>query len=293
MRTRFFELLDKEMEQNQKVVLLFGDMGRGIFEQFKEKFSDRVLNIGIAEQNLIGMAAGLACMGYTPYCYTISNFLVERCYEQIRNDIYIPGHKVILVGTSTGFDSGSEGATHFSLEDIALIRTMPEFGIYAPSTVDSVDSCYEKIKASSTASYIRLGKGKIECQHTKSCNFYAIESDVKEILLVTYGNTLTYCLKAAQEKKGISVIAINELNPVDADFINCEFQKYQKVIVVEEQIKGSGLFSILAQMMLEKKIKYRDIESNLIDNYPINIGNKDYFAMKYGFSAEQLLSYCK
>ena len=107
MRSDYFKLLTDEMRKDEKIFFLMADTGYNLVEPLFEEFPDRTLNVGIAEQNMIGIAAGLVNMGFKPVCYAISQFLIHRCYEQIRNDLCHHDYPVILVGTSTGLDNGA------------------------------------------------------------------------------------------------------------------------------------------------------------------------------------------
>ena len=125
MRNTFFDLLENRMHEDTSLFLIVADMGLGLVEKIQNKFPDRFLNVGISEQNMIGIASGLCNVGFRPFCYTISNFLIQRCFEQIRNDICLHNYPVTLVGTSTGFDNGLLGPTHQVIDDIGCIKILP------------------------------------------------------------------------------------------------------------------------------------------------------------------------
>ena len=288
MRNSFFRYLDAEMERDSKIVLIFADMGKGIIEDFKLRYPNRVLNIGIAEQNLISMAAGLAAMGYTPYCYTISNFITERCYEQIRNDICIPGYKVVLIGTSTGFDSGTEGVSHFSLEDIGVMKTLPDFNIYSPSTSDSVKSCFQEIYGSNKSSYIRLGKYPFQNQLEAGCNFFVLKREKPNILFLTYGDTVEYCYRCGQQFDCVSVFTMSCIVPLDKELLRKLLLEYSYVIVVEEQLEQCGLYNMICQEIITNKLSYYSIKCIAIKRYCNEIGSRSYFAEMYGYSEKRL-----
>ncbi len=122
MRTIFFELLKSGMRTDPSLFLVTADMGLGLVEPFQQEFPDRFINVGIAEQNMAGVCAGLCNIGFRPLCYTISNFLVERCFEQLRNDVCLHDYPVTFIGTSTGFDNGNLGPTHHVVDDIGCVK---------------------------------------------------------------------------------------------------------------------------------------------------------------------------
>ena len=147
------------MQTNQSLFFLTGDTGFNLVETIFDQAPNRALNVGVAEQNLIGIASGLVNIGFIPICYAITNFLVERCFEQIRNDICLHEYKVILVGTSTGYDNGALGATHHKLDDIGALKVLPNLRIYSPSGKKSMSVILKEALAAKHASFIRISKG--------------------------------------------------------------------------------------------------------------------------------------
>ena len=119
----------QEMEKDENIFFLTADMGINLVEQIQDKFPTRYANVGIAEQNMIGVAAGLANLGYKPFVYTISNFVIHRCLEQIRNDIILHKYPITLMGTSTGYDNAPLGPTHHIIDDWGCLRALPGIDI--------------------------------------------------------------------------------------------------------------------------------------------------------------------
>lgn len=292
MRTKFFECLYEEMEKDEKIVLICADMGRGIIERFQEKFAQRVLNIGIAEQNMIGFAAGLCNAGYRPFCYTISNFITQRCFEQIRDDICITNYPITLIGSSTGFDAGVEGDTHYALDDIGVMKVLPNMRIYSPSTINAIGACFTDIIDEKQPAYIRIGKGSYNDEQIHSCNGKIVTNYGAKKVIITHGNILDFVVEAAQQTKNTDVYYINKIKPVSYDEISYIISKYDEVIVVEEHFASSGLYNTLCQMIVENKLYGTKIEVIAPkDEFPSHVGSKIYFADKYGYSPEKLAQY--
>ena len=132
MRTAFIQQLIKEAETNERIFLIVGDLGYSVVEPFRDKFPDRFLNAGIAEQNMAGMAAGLAKEGYNVYIYSIANFPTLRCMEQIRDDIAYHNLNVKIVSVGAGYAYASLGASHHATEDIGMMRTIPNMLVCSP-----------------------------------------------------------------------------------------------------------------------------------------------------------------
>lgn len=172
MRTNFINQLLEEAKNNDKIFLLVGDLGYHVVEPFAELFPDRFLNVGIAEQNMAGVAAGLAMTGYNVYIYSIGNFPTLRCLEQIRNDIAYHKANVKIVSVGAGYAYGALGATHQATEDIGAIRTIPNIIVATPG--DPVEA---KAIASISANYngpmyIRLGKAGEKIVHNDNINLH-------------------------------------------------------------------------------------------------------------------------
>ena len=158
MRNIFFDEFKEMMRKDNSLFFLTGDTGYHLVESIFEEFPNRALNVGVAEQNMIGIASGLCNVGFVPVCYAITNFLIERCFEQIRNDICLHEYKVILVGTSTGYDNGPLGATHHKLDDIGAVKALPNINIYSPSGSQSLSLITKEVFNNKNASFIRISK---------------------------------------------------------------------------------------------------------------------------------------
>ena len=158
MRRRFGKIINELAKKDKKIVLLVGDIGYGIFDDFRKNHPNRFFNLGICEQSLVGTAAGMALEGLKPWVYTITPFLIERPFEQIKLDIAYPNLPVIIVGTGAGLSYSSLGVTHHSLEDIACMRMLPNMNVICPGDSVEVKLAVEAALNSKEPCYIRLGK---------------------------------------------------------------------------------------------------------------------------------------
>ena len=191
MRTLFFEHLRKEMQTDPRLFVVAADMGLGLVEPFQKDFPQRYINVGIAEQNMAGVAAGLCNAGFRPVCYTISNFLVERCFEQLRNDICYHNYPVTLVGTSTDSDNGSLGPTHQVIDDIGCVKVLPNIRIYSPGTVTAMRAAFRDIMKEETPAYLRVGKGSYDLPAVGSgVNQMIRVNEESDVLIITHGTII-------------------------------------------------------------------------------------------------------
>jgi len=278
------------MHEDESLYLIAGDMGLGLIEPIQNEFPDRFINVGIAEQNMIGVAAGLCNVGFRPFCYTISNFLVQRCFEQIRNDICLHKYPITLIGSSTGFDNGLLGPTHQIIDDIGCIKVLPNINIYSPSSCRSTRMVFEDIMKNKQPAYIRIGKGSYDIQALEDdVNHMVVMNDKSDILIITHGTLLENCVRAANINNNFSIYCMNKIKPLNKTKIRELFEKYSKIVVIEDHIVTSGLYNSLCQCLVEMQYKQTHLyHIGPPEIYEDIVGDKDYFADKYGYSAEKI-----
>jgi transketolase len=167
MRNAFIDELLKVAEGNPAVVLIVGDLGYSVVEPFAKRFPDRFINAGVAEQNMMGLAAGMASEGYQPFVYSIANFPLFRCAEQIRNDVDYHRLPVTVVSVGGGLAYGNLGYSHHAVQDYALMRIMPSMLIAAPGDPMEVRACVRYLAANPQPAYLRLGKAGEPSFHSR------------------------------------------------------------------------------------------------------------------------------
>lgn len=259
MRNIFFDTLFENMASDESLFLVTADMGLGLIERFEQHYPDRVVNVGIAEQNMIGVAAGLANLGYRPICYTISNFLVHRCLEQIRNDICLHEYPIMLVGTSTGFDNGKLGPTHQIIDDVGPIKVLPHMRIYSPGSISGMKNVVAKAFSEQHPCYIRLAKGGTDTIETTLNGI--VRSNNTDELIITHGSVLEDVIAHSKA----DVLMINQIHPISSANIDLSiFANYKHIKVVEDQNRISGLYNSICQLFNENAI-WKSIEADTLD----------------------------
>ena len=199
MRIRFGKWLVEGVEKNNKILLLSGDIGFGIFDDFREKFPKNFLNCGIAEQNMIGTAAGLASNGFFPIVYTIIPFLIYRPFEFIRDLIGHQNLPVVLVGVGGGFSYDKLGYTHYAVEDISIVKTIPNFEILTPFDPVSAEKCFVEAIKNKKPTYVRLMKGKEPILNGDYDNGMCCLADYgSDFQIYTHGSIASECIHAAK-----------------------------------------------------------------------------------------------
>ena len=289
MRAMFFDRLKEVIKNDEKIFFLSGDTGFNLIEPLFEIAPKRCINVGVAEQNLIGMAAGLCNLGYLPICYAITNFIVHRCLEQIRNDICLHRHKIILVGTATGFDNGGLGGTHHILDDIGCMKPLPNINIYSPSGQKSMEIVLKEVMVSNQASFIRITKGDyIEEVPIFTPNHFIVQRPDTDVLVVTHGKMVKYCVEAAVLLQEFSLFAMDCIKPLDHTQLRQLFSRFGKIIVVEDNF-SSGLFNSLCQWAIEHRIDNPQIYFiGPSEGYEVRIGDAAYLEDKYDLNPKKL-----
>lgn len=277
------------------VVVLDGDLSSSTRTvEFAKKFPERFFNVGIAEQNLMGTAAGLAVSGKTVFASTFAVFATGRCWDQIRQSIAYPSANVKIVATHAGITVGGDGATHQALEDIALMRTLPHMCVLVPA--DGIEA-YKAVKAAADHQgpcYVRLGRADVPMVTTMDSPFTIGKATVlregTDVTLVGCGQMVAVCMDAAEElqKGGISaeVVNMSTIKPLDENTLLRSVKKTGCVVTAEEHSIESGLGSAVA--------------TALGDHYPVpmkRVGTPDCFGesgesddlmRRYGLTAEKI-----
>src|SRR6516165_1578540 len=209
MRNAFAAEITALAATNQRVVMLSGDIGNRLFDDFKVRCPGRFFNCGVAEANMIGGAVGMAMSGLRPVAYTITPFVTTRCLEQIRVDVCYHHVPVIIVGTGSGLSYASLGATHHSCEDISFLRVLPHMTVVCPADSVEVKQAIRAALAQDEPVYIRIGKKGEPVVHKEPIDFVIGKGIVvrpgKDVCLISTGNTLGVAMRAGEqlESKGV------------------------------------------------------------------------------------------
>lgn len=262
MRSAFINRITSEVSNNNDIFIISGDAGLGVFDDFKNNMPDNFINLGIAEQNATGFAAGMAIAGFKVYVYNIIPFLLYRPYEQVRNDICYQNLPVTLVGIGSGVTYAPQGMTHYSIEDIAIARTLPNLTVISPSDPIEAELAAEYSLTSKNPVYVRLAKrGEPNIHIDKNINITEpiLIKDGEDVCIIFHGTIGTEVMDARKEllKDGINVkvISIPMLNPINNDaLIKIIGNSIKHIVSIEEHYKVGGLGSILLEIFASNKI---------------------------------------
>ncbi|MGI8966228.1 MAG: transketolase family protein [Limisphaerales bacterium] len=259
MRNAFAKQITELAQQNERVVLLSGDIGNRLFDEMKAKCPGRFFNCGVAEANMIGVAAGMALSGLRPVCYTITPFITYRCMEQIRVDVCYHHVPVIIVGTGSGLSYASLGATHHSCEEMGMLRLLPGLIVLAPADEWEVRAALKAAFQQPHPVYIRIGKKGEPIIHQAEPSFTIGKGipiqDGTETCLLSAGTMLAVALQAAellsQNKISTKVVSFHTIKPLDQELLHEVFSKFKIVATIEEHSILGGLGGSVAEWLSE------------------------------------------
>ena len=255
MRNSFADEITKLAQQREDIVLLSGDIGNRLFDKFKEVAPGRFFNCGVAEANMVGVAAGMAASGLRPVCYTIASFLTYRVIEQIRLDLGYHHQRVILVGTGAGLSYASLGSTHHSVEDMGMLRLIPGLAVLAPGDERELRPALHAALDYPGPVYIRIGKKGEPVVHETEPKVEIGKAlrllEGKDAWILALGNMLPLAMEAAEilKDKGIScgIASMGSLKPLDIKFLAEVFGSARVVATLEEHSVLGGLGTAVSE----------------------------------------------
>lgn len=300
MRTAFINQLINEAKNNEKIFLIVGDLGFHVVEPFAEAYPNRFLNAGIAEQDMIGIAVGLAKEGYNVYVYSIANFPTLRCMEQIRYDVAYHQANVKIVSVGAGFAYGSLGASHHATEDIGMIRTIPNMVVCSPGDPIEAKAITHFSANNDGPMYIRLGKAGEEKVHKDELYELRLgeiltikeEKEDQEAIIAT-GSILKYALDEVNSKNfKTDIYSLPFIKPINRDMLKFLSLRYAHLTVMEEHQKSCGAGSAIVEQFsdmyekgeIQKYPKIRRIAIN--DEFFSISGNQDFLRAIAGIKTQ-------
>lgn len=297
MRSAFFRALMETAGRDERIHLIVGDLGFGVVEPFVKRFPQRFLNVGVAEQNMAGIAAGMALSGKIVFTYSIANFPILRCLEQVRNDVCYHKANVKIVAVGGGFAYGSLGMTHHSTEDLAIMRALPEMVVVAPGDPAEVEAATRAIAQHNGPCYLRLGRAGEPDIHRDGFHFQlgkAIEvRRGKDLTLISTGGLLETATCAAEilSLRGLEarVLSMHTVKPLDSAAVLSAARETGAVFTLEEHSVTGGLGGAVAEILAESGEACATFRRfGLPPAFSPTVGDQDYLRRKHGLSAESI-----
>lgn len=291
MRNQFIQDLIKRAEIDDKIVLVVGDLGYGVVEPFAERFPDRFFNSGVAEQNMMGFAAGLASEGFHVFVYSIANFPIFRCAEQIRNDVCYHQLNVTIVAVGGGLAYGNLGYSHHAVQDYAFMRSLPHLKILSPGDPNEVLHCLDYIYNNPGPSYLRLGK--VGEQNFSSPTARLQPGIFNLIRHVKNSESAVLCTGAILQD--IMTLYKNS-EDIHFDILTCpvwgiyqkkeiekQLSKYNRVVTVEDHLMDAGFGSwVMEAVTPTSRTRLRSV--GLLNDVCGMVGSQGYLHLQGGIS---------
>lgn len=296
MRNQFCEWVLVEAQQNPKLIFLTGDVGFNALEKIQDEMGSRFINMGVAEQNMISVAAGLAYDGWQVLCYSIAPFVVHRPAEQIKIDLGLHKSNVKIIGNGGGYGYGIMGPTHHAIEDLALMSSLQNVKCFIPHSEEDVENTCKAMMSFLGPSYLRLNLGS-EKNLFQSPKFQSVRRiygvSASELVLVTIGSMAQVAVQAVQSSLvkaqvfSVSELPLSELSPDLTDSLkNCK-----KLIVLEEHVARGGLGEHLSWHMMRQGIAVPEFIHRHAVGYPDGLyGSQHYHQKISGLSVESVQS---
>jgi transketolase len=298
MRTAFIKKLHALAKQDSRITLLVGDLGFGVVTDFAEDLPDQFCNVGVAEQNMTGLAAGMALSGKIVFTYSIGNFPTLRCLEQVRNDVCYHNATVKIVPVGGGLAYGALGSTHHATEDIAIMRALPNMTVVAPGDPVESAKATAALAAAPGPAYLRLGRAGEPEVHTNDVSFElgrAIKlRDGGDVTLIATGSILYNTLLAAErlEERGIHarVLSMHTIKPLDAQALKAAAGETAAIVTLEEHSIVGGLGGAVLEALSDLGAVGVPVKRvGLPPEFISEVGKQTYLWELHGLSVDKLV----
>jgi len=297
MRNTFITTLIERARVDERIFVVTPDLGFSVLEKYVEEFPDRFLNIGIAEQNAIGVAAGLALSRKMVFVYSIIPFVTMRCFEQVRIDVAYMNLDVRLIGVGAGMSYGPAGTTHHAIEDIAIMRALPNMTVCCPGDPVEAKEIITRSFEHNGPMYIRLGRGGEPVIHPEGIRIEIGKAitvcEGTDVVLLTTSNMLEqgrdWVIYWKNRNKSVQLVSMPTIKPIDKDAIIRIIESGLPIVTLEEHSIIGGLGSAVAEIIADygKSVKFKRIAIN--DTYPHFVGSQLFLRQKLGIHNPETL----
>ena len=303
MRDTFAQAFYDEAQVNPKLFMVVADISPASkIANFKKEFPSRFIDVGVAEQTLIGLSAGLALRGYKPFAYTIANFSIYRPFEQVRNDVCYQNLPVTVVGMGAGITYSPLGATHHTLEDVAVMSAIPNMSVLAPCDPLELKAAMRAAFIHKGPLYLRLGKAgepELTAQAEEHFEFGKIrrikngQNSNDDVCILSYGPIMKMAADLAarieaQWDESVALYSVHTLKPLDREGIAAALASYAQVLVIEEHVERGGLGAQVKQIAWETKAQCQLQTFHLQDAFLHCYGSYDDVRRAHGLSVDQI-----
>jgi transketolase len=296
MRNSIVDYLYNFVANDKDIILLTGDLGFGVLDKCMKDFPDQFINVGIAEQNLTGLATGLGLLGKKVLTYSIGNFNTLRCLEQIRNDAAYHEVNMTIISVGGGFSYGQLGYSHHATEDYGIMRTLPNVDVYTPgSKFEAILSLKESL-STKKVSYLRIDKSHFDDKYCKSSDYKLGVNEIvrgEDALIIGVGGIVDEGIKCSDKifletKKRPGVVSISKLKKLDYNKLLKIMMKYDQIITIEEHNKINGLGSIIKEILFDNNVQTKFKSLGMEDVYSTVVGDQFFLRRHYKLTCDDI-----
>lgn len=298
MRTAFIKALTHVAASDPRITLVVGDLGYSVIEEFARRFPRQYVNAGVAEQNMTGLAAGMALAGRRVFTYSIGNFPTLRCLEQIRNDICYHGAAVTIVTVGGGFAYGALGASHHATEDLAIMRSLPRMTVVAPGDPVEAGHATRALAEAGGPAYLRLGKAGEPVVHDGPVAFEIGRAITvrggSDVTLIVTGGMLYNAVRAAEalatrHRVQSRVLSMHSIKPIDREAILAAASETGAIVTIEEHSVIGGLGGAVAEVLAEAAVGIPFRRIGIPSAFDTVVGSQEYLRSRHGLTVEHLV----
>jgi len=293
MRDHFIATLDRLVQTDPSLLLITGDLGFGVLDDFAKDHPGSFLNAGVAEQNMTMVAAGCALAGRTVFTYSIANFPTLRCLEMLRNDVCYHDLPVVAVAIGGGYSYGALGMSHHATEDLAILRALPKMTVVAPCDLYEVERATQALVEANAPGYLRIDKSKVTRTESLDTGFELGRARVlragQDVTIIGCGGVLAVALDAAEEladELSAQVLSMHTVSDIDLDAVRTAATETAGIVVIEEHVRNGGLGSAVLEAVSDLGLGGTPIRRLGLDpNTWADVGSQHYLRGLAGLTA--------
>lgn len=295
IRDAFFDEIYNIASRDKDVIFIASDTDAFSLRRYKKDFPEQFMNIGVAEQNLVSVAAGLALSGKKVFIYAIIPFITLRCYEHIKANLCSMNLPVTVIGIGAGLSFGYDGPTHHGICDIAVMRSLPEMVILNPSDSILAKACAQLAYQSNSPSYVRIDKGKFFKLYNNEDNFtdgLKIIEELSDVNIISTGFMTQQAVKVAEELKNqsinVGVVDLYRIKPINTDSLLKVAGRSRQLITLEENSISGGIGSIVSEFLSDNRKSVRLKRIALKDKQYFDYGTREWLHCRYGLDVSSI-----
>ncbi len=300
MRKAFADTLTQIAERNPRVVLVTGDLGFQVFDEFHARFGPRYINVGVAEAQMIYTAAGLANVGWRPVAYSIASFATARPFEQIRYCVSYPNLPVVIIGAGRGYLYSTSGVSHHAADDLALMSVLPGMTVVAPGDPNEVVQLFPQLFNLPGPSYFtvgRFGEPSYEAAEPAILGRARLLRKGEQIAVIGTGEIANEVLKALKllesEKIFPTAYQMHTVKPLDTNTLNSLAKEVHTMVVVEEHVPNGGLWAAVSAWHVSAETTPRMIRLGPPDSFALGNLRQDELRRRLNFDANAIANTCR